>query len=260
MSAYNRTCATRRDGVATIARKGLSRLRITWVAEGPKGLLCELWMRFWMIFAGRGCLGRMASRLAACLAPPYHNRRVLAWMNKKGYVSAASTIQHKLLRLGDHVFVDDGVVIYQGGYLGIPGGEVTIGHRVSLYGDVTIQTGDGGRVVIGDSTFIHSGCIISAYKGSVLIGRDVMIAPNCAFYPYNHGMVPGIPMAEQPLTSRGDIIIEDEAWISTGVILLDGVRIGKGAVVGAGSVVTRDIPDNAIAYGVPAKVIKMRGD
>jgi acetyltransferase-like isoleucine patch superfamily enzyme len=73
-------------------------------------------------------------------------------------------------------------------------------------------------------------------------------------------MVPGIPIVEQPLTSRGDIIIEDEAWISTGVIILDGVRVGKGAVVGAGSVVTRDIPDNAIAYGVPAKVIKMRGD
>jgi len=260
MSASNRTCATRRDGVATIARKGLSRVRITWEAEGPKGLFCELWMRFWMIFAGRGCLGRMASRLAACLAPPYHNRRVLAGMNKKGYVSPASTIRHKLLRLGDRVFVDDGVVIYQGVYQGVPGGEVTIGNRVSLYHDVTIQTGDGGRVVIGDSTFILSGCIIAAYKGSVLIGRDVMIAPNCSFYPYNHGMVPGIPMAEQPLTSTGDVIIGDGAWISTGVIILDGVRIGKGAVVGAGSVVTRDIPDNAIACGVPAKVIKMRGD
>jgi acetyltransferase-like isoleucine patch superfamily enzyme len=202
----------------------------------------------------------MASRLAAYLAPPYHNRRVLAWMNKKGYVSPSSTIHHKLLRLGDHVFVDDGVGIYQGIYPGEPGGEVSIGHAVSLYDDVTIQTGDGGSVVIGDSTFILSGCIIAAYKGSVLIGRNVMISPNCCFYPYNHGMVPGMPMAEQPLTSSGDIIIEDEAWISTGVIILDGVRVGKGAVVGAGSVVTRDIPDNAIAFGVPAKVIKMRGD
>lgn len=260
MSAYNRTCATRRDGVATIARKGLSRLRFTWATEGPKGPLRELWMRFWMVFAGRGFLGRMASRFAAYFAPPYHSKRVLAWMNRKGYVSATSTIQHNLLRLGDHVFVDDEVVIYQDAYLGIPGGEVTIGDRVSLYDAVTIQTGDGGRVVIGDSTFIHTGCIIAAYKGSVIIGREVMIAPNCSFYPYNHGIVPGIPMAEQPLTSRGDTIIEDEAWISTGVIILDGVRVGKGAVVGAGSLVTRDIPDNAIAYGVPAKVIKMRGD
>jgi acetyltransferase-like isoleucine patch superfamily enzyme len=61
------------------------------------------------------------------------------------------------------------------------------------------------------------------------------------------------------LQTKGDIVIEDDAWLGVGVVVLDGVRIGKGAVIGAGSVVTRDIPDNAIAVGVPASVVKMRG-
>ncbi|MBP6971827.1 MAG: hypothetical protein KBB67_02045 [Syntrophorhabdus sp.] len=65
---------------------------------------------------------------------------------------------------------------------------------------------------------------------------------------------------EQPLTTKGDIRIEDGVWLGYGVIVLSGVHIGKGAVVGAGSVVTRSIPDGAVAVGMPARVIKMRSD
>ena len=65
---------------------------------------------------------------------------------------------------------------------------------------------------------------------------------------------------EQPLHTKGDIVVGDDAWLGFGVIVLDGVRIGKGAVVGAGSVVSDDIPDGSIAVGVPARVVKMRKD
>jgi acetyltransferase-like isoleucine patch superfamily enzyme len=85
-----------------------------------------------------------------------------------------------------------------------------------------------------------------------------MIAPNCAFYPYDHGILPGKPIREQPLETKGDIIVGDEAWLAFGVIVLSGVKIGSGAVIGAGSVVTSDIPDGAIAVGAPARVVKMR--
>jgi acetyltransferase-like isoleucine patch superfamily enzyme len=60
------------------------------------------------------------------------------------------------------------------------------------------------------------------------------------------------------LQSKGPIIIGDEAWLSAGVIVLSGVRIGKDAIIGAGSVVTKDVPDGAIASGNPASVIKIR--
>ena len=84
------------------------------------------------------------------------------------------------------------------------------------------------------------------------------MAPNCSFYPYNHGMAAGLPIRKQPLQSKGGIIIEDDAWLSVGVIVLDGVRIGSGAVVGAGAVVTKDLPPESISSGVPARVIRMR--
>ncbi len=87
-----------------------------------------------------------------------------------------------------------------------------------------------------------------------------MIAPNCALYPYDHGVAPDKPISAQPLQSKGSITIEDGAWLAFGVIVLGGVRIGKGAVIAAGSVVTTDIPDGAIATGAPARVVKMRSD
>jgi acetyltransferase-like isoleucine patch superfamily enzyme len=65
---------------------------------------------------------------------------------------------------------------------------------------------------------------------------------------------------KQPLQSKGGIIVGDEAWLSVGVIVLNGVKIGSHAVIGAGSVVTSDVPDGAIAVGSPAKVVKMRSD
>jgi acetyltransferase-like isoleucine patch superfamily enzyme len=88
----------------------------------------------------------------------------------------------------------------------------------------------------------------------------VQIAPYCCFYPYNHGFAPGELIKKQPLRTKGGIIIDDDAWLGVGVLVLDGVRIGKGAVIGAGSVVTGNIPNMAIATGIPARVVKMRSD
>lgn len=87
-----------------------------------------------------------------------------------------------------------------------------------------------------------------------------MIAANCAFYSYDHGVSPDQPVRNQPLQSKGPIVIGDDAWIGTGVIVLSGVNVGVGAVIGAGSVVTRDVPAGAIAVGNPAKVIKIRSE
>ena len=71
-------------------------------------------------------------------------------------------------------------------------------------------------------------------------------------------MAPGIPITEQPLISKGDISVGDGAWIGHGVTVLQGVCIGAGAVVAAGAVVVHDVPSNAIAAGIPARVISYR--
>jgi acetyltransferase-like isoleucine patch superfamily enzyme len=207
-----------------------------------------------MLFAGLGPAGRLAMRIAGWFTPRYRGRRGLAGRNRLGYIAPTAVINERELRLGPHVFIDDGVIIHQDS----DGGPIELGERTHLWRDNIIQTGAGGSITIGKNTHIQPRCVFSAFKGSIRIGSGVQIAPNCGFYPYDHGMAPGLPIGEQPLQSRGDIVIDDDAWLGFGVVVLSGVRIGRGAAVGAGSVVTHDIPDEAIAAGVPARVIRMR--
>lgn len=209
-----------------------------------------------MSYAGLNRFGRLATRMASMFAPPYYGRCYLAQLNLKGYIAPSAIVHHKNLRFGHNIFIGDRVVIYQDR----DGGSVEFGERVHIYGETFIQTGTGGSLKIGDDSHIHPRCQFSAYKSNIYIGSQVQIAPNCAFYPYNHCIEPGKLIREQKLYSKGDIIVGDDVWLGFGVILLDGVRIGNGAVVGAGSVVTDDIADGAIANGVPARVVKTRDD
>lgn len=214
------------------------------------------WIRFWMRHAGLSRTGRLAAYLVSWFSPSYKNRIYLANFNPHGYISSSAAISHPNLSLGKNIYIGDRVVIYQAK----DGGEVKCDDRVHFYSDIIVETGEGGYVHIGSDTHIQPRCSISAYKGPISIGRRVEIAPNCAFYPYDHGMAPDEPIRTQPLQTKGGIVVGDDSWLGFGVIVLDGVRIGNGAVIGAGSVVTKDIPDNAIAVGVPARVVKMRVD
>lgn len=212
------------------------------------------WARFWMRWAGLNRFGRFATRLATWGAPPYKARINMAQYHPLGYLSPEATIHHKALQRSKNVFIGNDVIIFQNS----GGGSVTLHEGVHLYGNTIIETSAGGEVVLGAETHVQPRCQFSAYLGSIRIGQRVEIAPQCSFYPYNHGTVAEQPVRMQPLESKGDIIIGDDAWLGVGVIVLDGVKIGAGAVIGAGSVVTRDIPDYAIAMGVPAQVVKMR--
>jgi acetyltransferase-like isoleucine patch superfamily enzyme len=181
---------------------------------------------------------------------------MLARMNPQGYVAPSVTMYHTDLRLGANIFMDERVVIFQRE----EGGPVEIGDHVYIYRDTIIETGYGGRLSIGPKASIHPRCQINAYKVPVHIGAGTMLAPNCALYPYDHGVAPGKPISDQAIVSKGSIIIGDDAWLGVGVIVLGGVRIGHGAVVGAGSVVTSNVPDGAIAVGSPARVARMRSE
>ncbi len=214
------------------------------------------WARFWMRFSGPGRIGRFACGLAGIFHPPFFGRVPLASIRGNGYFSPRSSIYHSHLRLGDKVFVGDGALIYED----VGGGNIELGDGVHLHRGTALQTGMGGSVVIGNDTHIQPRCQLSAYKGSINIGSQVEIAPNCSFYPYDHGVAVGKPIGRQVLQAGAGIVIGDGVWLGVGVIVLNGVRIGKGAVIGAGSVVSKDIPDMAIAVGVPAKVIRYRGE
>jgi len=209
-----------------------------------------------MQFAGVGMTGRFATRIAAMFAPPYMARFYLARLSDNPYIDPQAVIHHKALTLGAQAFIADRVIVYQAA----DGGGVTIGDSTHILRDSVLETGQGGSIEIGSDTFLHPRCQVMAYKGDVMIGDHVAIAPGCAFYAYNHGFAAAELVKRQALETRGGISVGDGAWLGYGVIVLDGVSIGAGAVIGAGSVVTDSIPDNAIAVGNPARVVSTRGD
>jgi acetyltransferase-like isoleucine patch superfamily enzyme len=175
-------------------------------------------------------------------------------MNSKGFVSPSAILHGKNIHLGPHIFVDDHVLLFQGR----DGGPIEIGAQVSISRNTIIDTSLGGSVSVGKNTILQPHCLLSAAKASIHIGSGVNIAPYCGFYPHNHGMSAGQAIRTQPLVVKGDIVVEDGASLGHGVTVLSGVRIGKGAVIGAGSTVASDVPDNAVAWGVPAKVFMKR--
>jgi acetyltransferase-like isoleucine patch superfamily enzyme len=212
------------------------------------------WRRGWMKLAHRRPAGSLAARLAGLGLPPHTGKVQLARFSAEGYVSPSARISHDGFVLGQHCFVGDHVLV-----LREAGGEtVELGDRVHVHEDNNLQTGQGGAIHIGSDTHIQPRCQFSAYIGDIRIGQGVEIAPNCGFYPYNHGMARHLPIRQQPLESRGGIVIEDEAWLGFGAIVLDGAAIRRGAVVAAGAVVSGEIPEYAIAGGAPARVIGMR--
>ncbi len=111
--------------------------------------------------------------------------------------------------------------------------------RVSLYRSLSVAVGE--NTLIGGNTWID--CVY--VKNKVRIGSNVLVSGH------------SILIAHDPWKS-GEIVIEDGAWIGVGVTIIFPVRIGRNAIVGAGAVVTEDVPLNAVAVGVPAKVVKYR--
>ena len=214
------------------------------------------WENFWMQRSSLRAPGRIAMNFASIFSPRYKARCYLANIGPFGYISPTAIIEHRNLTLNRNVYIGDRCTIYQSG----KDSTVFLNEGVHLYSDIIIETGQKGSVIIDKDTHVQPRCSISAYIGSVQIGKRVEIAPNCAFYPYNHMITPGEKIRNQPLSSKGDIIIENDVWLGFGVIVLENVRIGAGAVIGAGSVVTKSVPSYAIAVGNPAKIIAYRRD
>ena len=201
-------------------------------------------------------VGGVCTRLAGALRGPYKDKRVLAHLTSNPYVSPRAQIHCPRLTIGPQCFIDDDVTIYAHA----DGGEVRLGRGVHIYRGTIIEVGRGGSVIIGDDTHIQSHCNIKGFLGSTRIGKGVQVAPHCGFSPYEHRFDDlATDIREQEIISSGDIVIGDNVWLGLNVQLLDGVQIGEGTVVGAGAVVTRSLPADVVAVGVPARVIRRRG-
>jgi acetyltransferase-like isoleucine patch superfamily enzyme len=136
------------------------------------------------------------------------------------------------------------------------GAEIKFGRLVWI-GDGTKIRCHEGAVEIGPKTVLGQDCTISAYR-SVRIGEQCVIADRAMFIDFDHGVVD----TERPIRQQGiykrDVEVGSNCWIGYGACILRGVRVGDNAIVGTNSVVTRDVPANAVVGGVPAKVIRMR--
>ncbi|WP_212741392.1 DapH/DapD/GlmU-related protein [Bifidobacterium moukalabense] len=135
-----------------------------------------------------------------------------------------------------------------------------VGYLEELFGrkldDVRILTPftcdfGGGRVKFGKSVFINHSAILSA-SGGIEFGDNVQVAPGARIATINHDF-----NARHSIYTYGKVTIKKNTWIGMNVTICPGVTIGEYAVIGAGAVVTKDIPDYAVAVGSPAKVIKM---
>lgn len=115
------------------------------------------------------------------------------------------------------------------------------------------------NIFLGDNVRITLDCCIWAEKSSkIVLGNDVLIGPGAKILSGNHGIdLSGVPMVFQPRT-EADVLVGNDVWIGANAVVLSGVKISDGAIIAAGAVVTKDIPKNAIAGGVPAKVIRYR--
>jgi acetyltransferase-like isoleucine patch superfamily enzyme len=183
-------------------------------------------------------------------------RYSLAYRTTKGYIHPEAEIIDVDLRLGANVFIGERAIIacWKGD------GFVELLDRVTINRDCSLEVIEGGSIIIGPHVGIENGCVFFSALNPIIIRERAEIAPYCAFYSYDHGISPDKPISDQGLTSKGPIVVEEDAWLGVGVTVLSGVRIGRGAVVGAGSVVAHDIPDGAVAVGAPARVVKYRKD
>jgi acetyltransferase-like isoleucine patch superfamily enzyme len=136
------------------------------------------------------------------------------------------------------------------------GARVEFGRFVWV-GDGTKVRCHEGAVEIGAKTVLGQECTISAYK-RVRIGEQCVIADRAMFIDFDHGVVE----VERPIRVQGiytrDVEVGSNVWIGYGACILRGVRVGDNSIIGTNSVVTKDVPANAVVAGIPARIIRMR--
>lgn len=137
--------------------------------------------------------------------------------------------------------------------------DITIEKEVSLDDGVVLLCSGSpkeDKITINEGTYLNRFTMLDAHS-QISIGRNCMIGPYCYITDANHGRSPGTWVKEQKMEAQ-PVVIEDDVWLGAGVVVLPGVRLGRGCVIGAGAVVTHDVPAGAVFAGVPAVSIGNR--
>ncbi len=173
---------------------------------------------------------------------------------KKAYIARSVTLRcPKQIHLASDVMIDENVQLIATSRCPRA---IRIGRKSFLRSFVMVNAGPPeGFVSIGKHCSIGQSTILYG-NGGLNIGNNVMISGQCFIVASAHNHTTGdIPYSEQGYSAKG-ITIDNNVWIGAGAKILDGVTIGQGAIVGANSVVTRDIPNNTIVAGIPARPLK----
>lgn len=158
------------------------------------------------------------------------------------------------LSFGDNVTIDDNTLVDA---RGATGAGVVFGDGVIINRNSIVQS-KGGDIEIGRSVSVGANSTIVSWSG-IRIGEHALIAGGCCLSAGRFDFDDlEKSIAEQESYSTGPIVVDENVWIATRVTILDGVRIGKGSIISAGSVVTGNIPPGAVAHGNPAKVVFTR--
>lgn len=181
-------------------------------------------------------------------------RRLLGSVGRNVTFGHGVVLRHpRKIRLGDDVVVDDLVVLDA---KGTANRGIAVGNGVFL-GRGTILSCKDGDIVLGDHTNLGFHCEVFS-ASTVTVGRHGLFAAYTYLVGGGHEFERAdVPVLEQGRSSRG-ITLGDNVWLGTGTKVLDGVRIGRDVVVGAGAVVTDDLPDGTVAVGIPARVVRRR--
>jgi len=184
-----------------------------------------------------------------------------AIMSLQGLVAIENGVR---IRFADNIKLAKGVYLDEGVYLHACPGGITIGRDTLIMHNAELHVYNfrelpNAGIKIGEESLIGEFSIIRG-QGGVTIGDRVYTSPGTQIIAVNHVFDdPAKPFIDQGITAQG-IIIEDDVWLGSNVVVTDGVRIGQGAVVAAGAVVTDDVPAHTIVGGVPARIIRKVGE
>ncbi len=179
------------------------------------------------------------------------------YMANRRYAVLLGRLAWAKLRLGDRLQLDGIAFICSGVHLEVaPGARLVLG-RWSWLGDDTKIRVHEGVVEIGAKSVLGQECTLTCFR-RIKIGRECIIADKVMMLDFDHGVVDvERPIREQGIYKR-PVEVGHNCWIGYGACILRGVRVGENCVIGTNSVVTKDVPDNAVVGGIPAKVLRVR--